>query len=401
MGKALQTNVMKQRFSERKEGTYPDDDFEAYEQQYLALPYSGSDSIEFEISLSQLGQPDEKVILLPVSDKFVHMIEKFLEIKPLLCVKARPTHRQRKTCLSCIFREVDSAILMTDDSYTEMTLLFVETSIVREDIRECRTPKVCWSIDYATTDICQRFLNAHAVNPTFYPELVTMKSPIVPSRMCILVYAGTCRGKRSTKYCLQCLSSQHIEYLYPGSYPTSPTQRLLWTKKLRKEARIVLTHLLSDCKTIWLCKKLQRLPDTICTQHIEYLKSSSEEAVDTPYKRIPDELWPPTYPGHHDHYDFDNRAVLLVRFMAEEAATCIRCLVLYSEGFFAFADGNPIRYGYVWMTQNHDNIIQICRMSASMKLWLYQGAEPLQPGDMLALCIADIQDFFPSIEKVK
>nr|CCA27967.1 AlNc14C900G12617 [Albugo laibachii Nc14] len=362
----MKTNIIQRKFSERSKATYPDDDFELYAQHYLAFPYTGSEGIEFEISLSRVDKPDKNAQQNLVAHNSVSMLVTSLKCKLHYVSKHAYHFPYRRQCLRCIARMASSAVVITGMSYSEMTLLILENSVKPIHLSACETSHTCSKVESANDDTCRRYLNSHGINLTYYPELVAMKCPKAPLKLCILVYTGISR-EINNPTCIQCFFSG-IQKSNIDIFSTSPTRGLLWKKNLSIEVRGMLTRRVAYCQDQNSCTKVQQLPSTICDQHWKYLKSPSVNMVEFSFKRIKGELWPPTYPVHYDTYDFDNRAVLLVRFMAKEAARCISCLVLFSEVFFAFADGTPLRYGYVWMTQSHDNIIQNCRISACSKL---------------------------------
>ena len=125
---------------------------------------------------------------------------------------------------------------------------------------------------------------------------------------------------------------------------TTSEKWLLWVQNIDKVAQGILTEQIARCHIKRKCTRVERMPTTICAQHIKYSEPASENMVELSVKRITGELWPPTYPIHPRPYDFVNRAVLLVRFMAVDVAACIRCLVLHSEVFFAFVDEKAPRF---------------------------------------------------------
>ena len=127
---------------------------------------------------------------------------------------------------------------------------------------------------------------------------------------------------------------------------------------------------------------MEQLQERICIEHATYLKNVARQEngrgkVEFPLKHITGELWPPTHQVVKEHYDLEKRSILLVGFAAKDAIDCIKCLMVYSEVFFVFAPSVSPVSGYVWMTQNHDDIIQSCFHRDCSKLWFYDDVDQL------------------------
>ena len=315
LGDTLKTALVKRKFDKRNKVTHPNDDFKVYAQQYLNSPYTGTDSIEFKIKLLELDYSKNEANSQLVVRNFEEMLANFLQQESYECVKVSISLPEWRECLRCIARKVQSAIFLTGVSYTELTLLLLRDSVQKNPLSNCKKES-CLGIKYSEQKICKKYLTKHAINPTFYPELVTMKSPRISLRMCILVYDKNFRTIKDQKYCKNCILSDDIRKLSRSTFSTSPEKWLLWAQNIYEEAQGMLTKQIAHCQIEKICTRVERLPTTNCAQHIKYLKLPSENMVEFSVKRVTGELWPPTYPIHPNPYDFENRAVLLVRFVA-------------------------------------------------------------------------------------
>nr|CCA22669.1 AlNc14C163G7819 [Albugo laibachii Nc14] len=126
------------------------------------------------------------------------------------------------------------------------------------------------------------------------------------------------------------------------------------------------------------CLKVEQLKGTVCIEHEMYMKRTGKEDVEKVSIEYP-----------------VNR---ITGFAANNALDCICCLMVHSEVFFIYAPTIDSNTGYVWMTQNHDDIIHVCLERHCLKLWFYKEAEHLQAGFRRPLCLADIQYPFQKIK---
>ena len=143
----------------------------------------------------------------------------------------------------------------------------------------------------------------------------------------------------------------------------------------------------------------------ICIEHEKLLQRFENKNVDKvgiqfTDKHITGERWPPTHRVVEELYNFDKRSILLVGFAAKYAVDCLHCLMVRSEVFFLYAPTIDSNTGYVWMTQNHDDIIHVCLERNCLKLWFYKEADQLQVMFRRPLCRVDIFHAF-STHKLK
>nr|CCA25360.1 AlNc14C293G10265 [Albugo laibachii Nc14] len=191
-----------------------------------------------------------------------------------------------------------------------------------------------------------------------------------------------------------------VKKLTIKAYPTSTTSWFLWANELNNESWKALKQRISGCQIRRRCLEVQILPETVCEEHEEYMnpvfnQKRSNIEIQFPADYITGQLWPRTNPTRKDGFRPGKRAVLLVRIETKNVVTCFRCLVLRSDVFSVYAGFASSNTGYVWMTQNHDDIIRPCLHQDCSKLSCYYENQPLQLGYLRPLCNSDIDKHFP------
>ena len=325
----------------------------------------------------------------------------FLECRDHQCLHIAVTLSTSRQCIHCVSTRIKSPVLLASLSASKVTLLTQAFDV--EKIRQaCNVRGHCGTIALENLGFCSRYRTSNAIKPRIYPELGKMKRPAFSSPTCLLAHAAFFRTPRTCKNCMQ-NHFQKDSKLH--EYRTSPRTWLLWIRQLGGTASQLVDQAIRDCQSKRSCLKVEQLEETVCIAHEMYMEPTGRKdvanvKVEFQSNRITGNLWPPTHPVVEELYNFDKRSILLVGLAAKYAVDCLHCLMVRSEVFFLYAPTIDSNTGYVWMTQNHDDIIHVCLERNCLKLWFYKEADQLQVMFRRPLCRVDIFHAF-STHKLK
>ena len=308
-----------------------------------------------ELNMTPNNQAFRKKLGAAAPIKFIPTVESFLELPEMHCLKVTLQLASPRSCIHCIVRTIKSPVLLVSISYSEMTIL-APNFFIQTLPRECSGKNKFLSMVLASSELCKKYLDSHAIIPKFYPEVKQMKAPASWKQACLLVHANL----HSAEKCWNCLRGQLEKYVKINGHASSKWTLLLWTGPPGITDSTPFKHAAWECHTRKTCLKVERLQDTICIEHESFLKRIENNNVEKAGiqfsdKHIIGELWPPTHRVVEEYYNFDTRSILLIGFTANDTFNCTSCLMIRSEVFFVYTDPVDPASGHVWMTQNHDD----------------------------------------------
>ncbi|CCI11215.1 unnamed protein product [Albugo candida] len=345
---------------------------------------------EFKSGAKENTRADEKP---SHKSQEILFLEEFLSNKRWSCAYLAPPQSKRALLLNCIADKVagnKGFFLVTSPSMTKLIILF-DSDVIKDNIlRDCN---INYRSHYKESRdkehvACDDYRNQHKTNPIVYHELSMVENVIPEKKPCLFIPHKI----SSFKTCGDCMET-FFHAVTGGEEKTIERNSYLWWTHNEQKTWKAVNHILNNCVVEKRCSSIRLLSEMICSEHEQYwgeMKESVMKNTDQmiPFNSLTSRLWPPT---RYARGGFDNRAILMVTFKAIHAKMCVKCMILETEVFYFYAPVND-RFGYLWMTQSHTKILQMCiaknkciniwYQKAGKELTLRQGMRPWSDSEL-------------------
>lgn len=111
------------------------------------------------------------------------------------------------------------------------------------------------------------------------------------------------------------------------------------------------------------------------------------------FARRMDSVWPLRSVDITQRETLLERPAMMVTYVATNPKACIRCLILRTQVFFSY-EPKKYSFGYVWMRQNHGDLLSPCvSENVCTELWYDEKFEYLDiSDDMRPWSVEDLGD---------
>ena len=301
------------------------------------------------------------------------------------CLMVTTTRNAIWRCMSCLFKDDDSAHLVLDLSPTSVIIV---TDFVPEHI--CSYCNIENKIQFKD---CVDLLQNHNIRSESHRHLLSI-SDLVP-------YEGTCislyHRYEAKVECIDCIRRKFVKS--EKYYTTTPYSTLLDASEFRVERTLELFDEMLKCHRIRVCRKIEIVPQSFCTEHQAFVKMTPSEPqtqIKTPTIHIlsvhiiPVGIWPPS--SQQTAVDSDtmplpsfylasissksrtpirpfSNTIAFVEFKSAKSQQleCAICLVQHSEVFFVHVAEDEVT-GYVWIGQAPSHILRLCLKKTCLTL---------------------------------